>query len=397
MTELELSVMFTNDEAIAALRLALQDFEAREQVRVNLRVFSWQTAWSELVRVALYRSGPDVSEVGTTWIDSFVSLNALRPFLTRELISLGGPNAFLPSSWRSAAMLGQTQVWAIPWLADTRVVYYRRDLLEKAGVDESIAFASADRFWQTLQRLQEQRVEIPLVIPTAHRNTLHIMASWVWQAGGHFTSADGKRVVFNTAEARAGQQAFFNLRRFLTPLHPSLSDPQSGEMFRQGQAAVLISGSWVMKAIIQRVAHPDVYNNLGMAVMPTVPYVGGSNLVVWKHSRQPEAAIALARYLTGQLFQTNVVVKQGLLPARLDILLGPPFTTDPYYRVMGESLRQGRGFQASYMWGLIEDKLSETLTNLWHALLTHPSLEVAEAMAQYLEPLAEELNQSLVA
>ena len=395
MVELELSIMFTNEDAVEALRQALQEFEKLYRIWVRLRVLAWEAAWSELVRVALYRSGPDLSEVGTTWIDSFVSMNALRQFEPRELSTLGGAAAFLLPSWRSGAMLGQTQVWAVPWLTDTRVIYYRRDLLQNSGIDEQTAFASLDRLAQTLQRLQESGVAMPLAIPTAHKQTtLHLLAPWVWQAGGHFTSADGRRVQFSEPSARKGIKAYFDLRRFLTPPARNLTDSQTGDLFRQGKAAVIISGHWLLKTVQQLGATDEVMSNLGVTMIPEAPYVGGSNLVVWKHSRQAEAAITLARYLTGQQVQ-KVITDNGLLPARLAVLNDPPFTTDPHYQVIGESLKKGRGFQATYMWGLIEDKLTSMLVKLWAMLLADPALSTDEAIAQYLDPLARELNQSL--
>jgi multiple sugar transport system substrate-binding protein len=344
----------------------------------------------------LGRSGPDISEVGTTWIDSFVSMDALRQFNQRELANLGGPKAFLPSFWRSGTILGRSQVRAVPWLADTRVVCYRRDLLQNAGLDEQTAFTSIDQLEQTLQYLQESGVEMPLAIPTAQKQTiLHVLAPWVWQAGGHFITTDGKTVTFNHPEAQAGMRTYFYLRRFLVPPAHHLTDQQTGNLFRQGQAAVIISGHWMLSVVTHQEAQPDVVRNFGMAVVPGVPFVGGSNLVVWKHSRQPEAAIALAQYLTAPPFQTDVITKNGLLPARLEVLMRPPFTTDPYYGVIGDSLRKGHGFQATYLWGLIEDKLATTLVRMWQELLDNPNLDIDETITRYLDPLAEDLNRTL--
>jgi multiple sugar transport system substrate-binding protein len=151
----------------------------------------------------------------------------------------------------------------------------------------------------------------------------------------------------------------------------------------------------MLSVVTHQEAQPDVVRNFGMAVVPGVPFVGGSNLVVWKHSHQPEAAIALAQYLTALPFQTEVVTKHGLLPARLEVLTRPPFTTDPYYGVISDSLRKGHGFQATYLWGLIEDKLATTLVRMWQELLDNPNLDIDETITRYLDPLAEDLNRTL--
>ena len=61
-----------------------------------------------------------------------------------ELNVLGGSAAFLPSSWQSSIVLGEKEVCAVPWLADTRLIYYRRDLLDKAGVDAMLKRLNLD-------------------------------------------------------------------------------------------------------------------------------------------------------------------------------------------------------------------------------------------------------------
>ena len=121
--EVELSIMA---DSPAAIRPLLNQFEAEHGVRVRLRLLAWDTAWSDLVKVALYGDGPDVSEIGSTWLGDLVAMNALRPFGEAEIAALGRPGAFLPSAWQGGRLAGQTQTWAIPWLAGARLVFWRR-------------------------------------------------------------------------------------------------------------------------------------------------------------------------------------------------------------------------------------------------------------------------------
>src|SRR5262245_47849363 len=121
-------------EAGGSLRSLLDQFEARHHIRVRLRPLSYSNAWEEVVRFSLYNDVPDVSAVGSTSISNLVSMNSVRPFTERELDSIGGPSVFIPALWRCGQVAKSSEVWAIPWLADTRLIYYRRDYLEKAGV-----------------------------------------------------------------------------------------------------------------------------------------------------------------------------------------------------------------------------------------------------------------------
>jgi len=63
-TEIEFSIQAPDADLIQPL---LAEFEAKYHIQVKLRLLTWDAAWSELVKVALYNDGPDISEVGSTW------------------------------------------------------------------------------------------------------------------------------------------------------------------------------------------------------------------------------------------------------------------------------------------------------------------------------------------
>src|SRR5688572_23925543 len=110
----------------------LREFELKYNIPAQVQSIGWDTGRSQLIDFALDKKGPDVSEMGTTWVSGFTAMNAIRPFETYELSRFGGPSAFLPIAWQSG--LSQAgHVWSIPWLTDTRVIHYRRDLFAKAG------------------------------------------------------------------------------------------------------------------------------------------------------------------------------------------------------------------------------------------------------------------------
>lgn len=90
MAEIELSIMSRGPTTADDLRPLLEEFEVKNRTRVRLRIFEWDTAWADLVKVALYQDGPDVSEIGSTWLGSFVAMNALQQFSDREISLVGG-------------------------------------------------------------------------------------------------------------------------------------------------------------------------------------------------------------------------------------------------------------------------------------------------------------------
>src|SRR3974377_2263920 len=96
MTEIEFSIQAPDADLIQPL---LAEFEAKYHIQVKLRLLTWDAAWGELVKVALYNDGPDISEVGSTWLGDLVAITALHAFESDEIAPLGGASRFFPAAW----------------------------------------------------------------------------------------------------------------------------------------------------------------------------------------------------------------------------------------------------------------------------------------------------------
>jgi len=401
MDEIELSLMnYVGYQPEVAIRPLLDQFESLHHCRVKVRTISWDTGRRELVEIALHGKGPHVSEIGTTWCPGFISMQALRPFAPDEIESFGGSTAFFPSSWQTARLSGVDQrMWAIPWLAAVHSTYYRRDLLEQAGIDEKQAFLSPSHLLQTLQRLQACGVPIPFAIAT--RNllppSLHNLASFVWAAGGDFVARDGTRTLFHLPETRTGVRTFLELGRYLSAEVLHLDQIQSEALFWQERAAVTFGWEQPLKVILEKFATPCVMANLGTALIPGVSFVGGSNLVIWRHVAfsHERLALELVRFLTSQQAQRTYNPRIGLLPVRPDVLQDVPFTTDPSYPVLLQGLKTGRSFPVIPQWGIVEDRLMTALSQLWETVLARPEQNLDAVIVEQLEPIGERLDLML--
>jgi multiple sugar transport system substrate-binding protein len=343
------------------------------------------------MKIALYGHGPDVSELGTTWIGSVASMNSLRSFSGSEIHTLGGAEAFLKSSWATGLVGLEQQVWSIPWLVDTRAMYFRRDWLQRLGLqDQAAAFDSAKALETTLEGMQKMGVAAPWSGTVAHTpNVLHEAASWIWGAGGNFISRDGKQVLFTQPEAMEGLQAYFKLRKYLTPAHIQVADSMT--YFQGGQAACVIVGPHAML----QAGPGDIQERWGITQVPGIPFLGGSNLVVWKHSRQPEAALDLIRFLTSQPANFPASPHGTMLPARLSQLASLAEQGDAFMRGFVEATRAGRTYLSTRLWGLVEENLVSALANTWTQLLNDPFMDVEQALHRNFDPLARRLNFSL--
>jgi multiple sugar transport system substrate-binding protein len=395
MEELGLSLLSHGPGTADAFRTWLDQFGAKNRVHIESNVFEWEAAWPEMVKASLYGHGPDVSEMGSTWLSGLIGMDALMPFSAYELRTYGGTSAFLPSVWHPALEAGEGKVWAIPWLAYTRLIYYRRDLLDKAGIDAHSAFKSHEQLAQTLRRLSEDNVAIPWCVPTRQsRDTLHNIASWIWNAGGDFASEDGKHILFNEPKARAGMHAYFDLHRHLAPAARNMD--QADSLFKQGQAAVNMSGPWLWPLDSHRPdVVPEVAANTGVAVPFETAFVGFSYLVVWKYSRKERLALNLVRELSGKNILAAFSSHTGPLSGRLDALDHSPLKDEPNYQTMVRALKTGRTFPQISLWGLIEEKLALALDKIWEEILAESNPDIDTIMSKHLDPMVQRLEVTL--
>jgi multiple sugar transport system substrate-binding protein len=400
MHPVEFALPSHDEDALALLRKAVDDFQkSHRNIPINLMELPWTTAWSDLVRVALYKDGAEISEVGSTWVGSFVGMDALRPYTPLEISKIGGAAAFLSSAWQNGSLIGNEELWAVPWLSDTRVIFYWRDMFEHAGIDEVAAFQSFEKTDETLARLQSHGIATPWAVTTRRTaNTLYNISSWVWGAGGDFMSADGKRMRVAEPEARAGIARYYSLYRYM----PQSSEPIDGiatfEHFLNQNVAAIVSGPWFLKWLRRRDVPPYTLSRIGVSLLPGPSFVGGTNLAIWKHVAYDhiQTVSELARYLVTSPALLDFYHQSGLLPARRDLLAQPPFSTDPHYQKIIEALEAGRPHSRIATWGLVEDRLVTTLAQIWNEVRADPLQNLAALVERNMAPLAQRLDAILL-
>jgi ABC-type glycerol-3-phosphate transport system substrate-binding protein len=395
--ELELSVMEISAEQVADLQRLLEAFKAQTSIQVNLQTLDWDAGRAELVKAALYHHGADVSEVGATWLGDLISMNALRPFSAKELEALGGGAAFVPAAWQGGQVLGDPHTWSIPWVVSPMLIHYRCAALEQAKINPQTAFESLAQLEQTLQRLQSAGMAKPLTLPVrgAREASLHTLATWVWEQGGDFLAPDGKRVIFDQPEALKGLHTYFGLHRYLSGLQPGAPANEARTRrsymtpFWEGRTAAAVGDAWLATP-----DSPQAEADLGVARLPGTAFVSSQHLVVWQHSRDPEAAVELVRFLTKADHLETYASAARALPARLETLARGRFEADPMHRMQAEAAGSGRAFPCIPLLGLMEEKLGQTVEYIWLELLRDPNANLRALVNHNLQPLARRLNMT---
>ncbi len=399
MVDLWLTVYGGQPSPLQDPAFLLNEFEQQRRVKVRVSHMPFEEAWPKLLDFALHGGGPHISLIGAIWTSTLQSMDVLRPFSLAEINSLGGASAFFPPAWDNA-LASEEEAWSIPFNVFTYLVLYRKDLLAKAGVAEAGAFSTAQAFTDTVRRLKDAGIASPLVLPSGKPFPArpHLLASWIWGAGGQFISADGRSPLFTEPDAVRGMANFFDLYRLQSPADCGLSAQETVNRFASGQAAVIIAGAGSQQAIRQA-QRLEVLENTGAAPLPGVPWIGGANLVLWKEVRlnleQERAALELAKFLITPRVQVKLATAQTTIPARVEALGQLAFTIPVFRAAVEQSVRTGRSYPPVKLWVRIMNELRGALDQVTAQVLEDREEDISQILTQRLKPLANRLRLML--
>lgn len=390
---------FEHDDRI--LPELVDEFGAQHGIKVHLQRMTWSTAWADLFTIASHGSGADVSHIGGTWVSSLAKMNALRSFKTAEIAEMGTPVPFMAPTWQSTKMYEDERVWSIPWTGWIYVICYRKDLLEKAGIDVARAFGTIRAFDETLGLLKKSALEIPWLnpsIPQPYTDLLHIAASWVWAAGGDFIDGSGTKVAFDSPQAIQGLVSWLNSYRTVPGEYRHLPQPETLKLFTDGDAAAFLCDIHTANQILdQKSSFPQ--ESLGIAALTDVPWTGGGNFVIWEHTRghfeREHASVELIKFLSNKACNLRWRREGGHMPARIDALQECYPIGNPLHEAVMLAAEKGRAYHNVPLWRRIEYQLSQELGAVMNEANENPAADSGNILRAHLEPLAKRINVTI--
>jgi len=303
------------------VRELVPEFERRHpDIRMEVQQVPWTAAHEKLLTAYVGDATPDAAQLGNTWIPEFVSLRALAPLDARIARSSGTAGDFFPGVWDTNVIDGKT--WGLPWYVDTRLLFYRADIVAAAGG------TWPPRSWA---EWRETMVRIKRLGGPGRFAILLPIDEWTQpvvfglQNGAGLLDAGGRHGAFR--DPRFRQAMAFYLDLYKSGLAPAL-DLQSVanlyQQFAEGYFAMVITGPWNLGEFKNRLP-PEMQDRWATAPLPPpeagMPYpgnslAGGSSLVLFRRTRSPEAAWKWLEYLSEPAQQARFYQLSGDLPAR---------------------------------------------------------------------------------
>ena len=320
----------------------VRDFEhLNPGIEVEVQQIPWSAAHEKLLTAYVGRSTPDVSQLGNTWIAEFTALHALEPLDRRIAASTDvRDSAFFPGIWDTNVIAGVVR--GVPWYVDTRVLFYRRDLLARAGVSQMPVTWKEWRAAMEAVRRLEGPGHYAIFLPTNEWPQPMILGL---QSGATLLSDDGTRGNFQSPAFRHAFQFYLGL--FRDGLAPPISNNQVANMyqeFERGTIAMIITGPWNIGEFRRRLP-AEMAESWTTAPLPGpdgpgLSMAGGSSLVIFRASRHPEAAWKLVEFLSRPEQQLRFYHLSGDLPARVECWRDTALARDREARAFGDQLER---------------------------------------------------------
>ena len=296
----------------------IPEFERRTPgVRVRVQQIPWSAAHEKLLTAYVGDAMPDVVQVGNTWLPELVALGALTPLDARLAASatLAAGDDF-PGIAEATAIAGAR--YGVPWYVDTRVLFYRTDLLRAAGYDQPPATWPA--WLEAMERIAHRGGErYAVLLPMNEWEPPVILAL---QRGATLLRDGDRYGDFRSPAFRAAFEFYQGLfRRGLAPRAGAAQSANLYQDFAAGYFSMLISGPWNLGEIARRL--PELAAAWATAPLPSfegdgpgLSLAGGASLAVVRTSPRSPAAWRWIEFLAEPAQQLAFWRLTGDLPAR---------------------------------------------------------------------------------
>jgi N,N'-diacetylchitobiose transport system substrate-binding protein len=345
-------------------------FQQRTGATLDVQFMQWGAAKDRFTTAIAGQTTPDVAEVGTTWVAEFGDAGALAD-LGPRVQEAGLSDSLLPGLVEAGTLDGT--LYGMPWYAGVRSIVYRTDVFAELGLQPPTTW---DELVAVGQRLKEGRPDL-LPLPIAGDNEF-VVYPFLWGAGGQVATQNGDAWTsgVDSPQSRAGIQFYADLalkHGFSTPAAATWRETDLRDSFTKGQSAMIFSGSWTPKAIVE--AAPDLEGKIGAFPLPgptgglAPSVVGGSVLSIFETSDDQDLAWQLVEMMGTGEFAAKWAQESSYFPGITAQLNEAVQSPDPLVAPFAEQMvGSGRSVPVTPAFGQIQGK--KTIAAMMRSILT---------------------------
>lgn len=337
----------------------IEKFEKENNCKVNTTELSWNDGLVKLKAAFSSNTAPDVLDLGSDWIAQFSSNNVLQEINSANFETQRFENHFIePGMW-------QNKLYAIPWVVNSRVIFYNKELFKKAGLSEEAPKTIDDLyiFAEKINCLGNGVYGFGVNGSDPHRLYKKILP-FIWTYGGKILDSTGN-VKFDYPENIRAVEIYKKLSQVgLIETQKKLDD-----MFARGEIGIWISGSW----LIEKIKAVNPFLSYGVALFPGLTkdtpgtsFAGAEYLAINKVTKNRALAEKFIKFMTNgeNALKLCKAIKEAGFPADKNYYFDNYFQTLPFMPIFAEQLKYAKLTPVHPKWLDIEAALENAVVEI---------------------------------
>lgn len=295
----------------------ISTFESQNQgIKVNWVDIPWSAMENKILTAVSAKTPPDVVNLNPDFAsqlagrNAWLDLDAKVPNIVRS--------SYLPNIWKSGTLNGKS--FGIPWYLTTRLTIYNTDFLKQAGISKPPATYA--ELAQAAQQIKDKTGKYAFFVTFIPQDSGEVLESFV-QMGVTLVDTEGQ-AAFNSPQGKAAFQYWVDLykkgllpKEVLTQGHRHAID-----LYQAGETAFLASGPEFLKTIANNA--PKIAQASAIAPQLTgdtgKKNVAVMNIVIPRDTKQPDAALKFALFVTNDENQLAFAKAANVLPSTIKAL-----------------------------------------------------------------------------
>ena len=365
---------WTDPRARPVIEELVTTFEGENpDIHVELVDLTWADGHQKIVVGFAAGTTPDVLELGSDWVAEFSEKGLLL-----DLTAEAERQRELFIKWEPVTHEGK--IYGYPWLLGTRVLFYNKNLMFRAGLDPEKPPVTWDEWLAQARAIDKLGDDIHGFAANAferHRLYKKFLPLF-WSNGGRLFSPDGTRCLLDSQEGIEALSFYVSL----CDVGLVESQRELDLAFQRGRIGFTISGDWLLDQLRRNPDAPDY----GVALLPrpeggqSISFAGGEYLVVPKKSTHAQEAQLFISFLLRPENNLKLCRAIGFMPSSRAAASNPYFKSIEPLQVFAAQLETARPTPVHPNWVEIEEKIEHAVEQaMYKALPPDSSLHRARA------------------
>jgi multiple sugar transport system substrate-binding protein len=241
----------------------------------------------------------------------------------------------------------------ITWQHDSRGIFYRKDLLEEAGLEVPTTWEEWRAAMEACHKPEQGVMGLAVPGKQGTYDTDQFYMTLVFQAGGFLADEEGNAAIDTPEHLAALEFELDIVSNFAAPGTPSWTFTEVMRAFEQEQAAFAFGGGWFIEDI--RTNAPDLFDRVGL--LPPLIGPGGEEAqhivsfanpwMIYQQSEHPEEAKTFLKWmmLPENLEKLYASEPGGKWPVYRSLIESPTYQSN---ELIAEMARQTVEFGVDY-------------------------------------------------